>query len=73
MAPQQQYKLRDFLKFAHGNLPSHLANEKLYRFEKRTFINQIGQTCEATLFFLERFLYTSPVISTHGGTLRFLA
>jgi hypothetical protein len=57
MAPQKQYTLADFLKFAHGNLPSNLADVQLYTFEQRMIVDEKDRAHEVTLLHLGRYFF----------------
>jgi hypothetical protein len=57
MVPQKQYTLADFLRFAHGTLPSHLADVNLYKFAKRIVVDKKERTRGATLLFLGQYWF----------------
>jgi hypothetical protein len=74
MAPQQQYTLDDFQRFATANFPEEyalVADFNLYRFENIWAMNEQNVAQETTLLFIGRYYYTKsggPVAWAHAAT-----
>jgi hypothetical protein len=61
MAPQQQYTLDDFQRFATANFPEEyalVADFNLYRFENIWAMNEQNVAQETTLLFIGRYCFT---------------
>jgi hypothetical protein len=63
MAPQQQYTLDDFQRFARANFPAEyasIADANLHRFENRWTMDEQNQAHKLTLLFIGRYYRTKP-------------